>query len=93
LILGAEIPAKVLTDTSKIDSYSSTFHIDIASTATFTLPDHKIGKRFLFKNIGLQSATLKPASGTIDGKPSYTLKQYDFVEMEDDGKLYWIIRK
>jgi len=93
--LGAEIPAKVLTDTSKIDSYSSTFHIETVSIATFTLPDHKVGKRLLFKNIGLQPATLKPApaNGTIDGKVSYTLQQYDFVELEDDGTDYWIIRK
>ena len=62
LILGSSDPTKVLTDTSKIDSYSSTFHIETANIVTFTLPDHNIGKRFLFKNIGLQPATLKPAS-------------------------------
>lgn len=87
-----------LTDATSgvIDSRSYTFHIKTVNRLViFTLPDHKIGKRFLFKNIGLQPATLKPklASGTIDGKPNYTLKQYDFVELEDDGTRYWIIRK
>jgi hypothetical protein len=83
----------VLKDSSVIDSHSYTFHIETVNMVTFTLPSHKRGKRLLFKNIGLQPATLKPASGTIDGKTSYSLQQYDFVELEDDGTHYWIIRK
>jgi hypothetical protein len=83
-----------LTDATPgvIDSRSYTFHIKTVNRLViFTLPGHKIGKRLLFKNIGLQPSTLKPASGTIDGKTSYTLQQYDFVELEDDGTDYWII--
>lgn len=83
----------VLNDSSVLDSHSYTFHIKTVNIVTFTLPDHHVGKRLLFKNVGLQPTTLKPASGRIDDMSSYTLKQYDFVELEDDGTDYWIIRK
>jgi hypothetical protein len=83
----------VLNDSSVLDSHSYTFHIKTVNIVTFTLPDHHVGKRLLFKNVGLQPTKLKPASGRIDDMSSYTLKQYDFVELEDEGTDYWIIRK
>lgn len=81
----------VLNDSSIIDSHSYTFHIKTANMVTFTLPDHKIGKRFLFKNIGNATAILISTKGTFDGMPTYTLPQYSFVELQDDGIDYWII--
>jgi hypothetical protein len=57
------------------------------------LPYHKSGKRLLFKNENSGTVTLRP-KGKIDGKAiDYTLKQYDFVELEDDGENYWIIKR
>ena len=71
-------------------SYS--FHFQSVTPVDFPLPAHKKGKRLLFKNENVGVAKLIPSSGLIDGssKP-YELAKYAFVELEDDGKDYWII--
>ena len=74
-----------------INSRSYTFHIKTVNQVTFTLPPHKIGKRLLFKNIGLEHAKLEAKQGKIDDGVTYTLPPYSFLEVEDDGENYWIV--
>ncbi len=85
-----------MNDASIIDSHSYTHLIDTTKERlTFTLPDHKAGRRLLFKNVGPQTAILKPKnSERIDRSMDiYELHPSDFVELADDGKRYWIIRR
>lgn len=82
------------TSLDYINTYgrSSSFHFKSNNPITFPLPIHKVGKRLLFKNIGVAAVTLISTEGTIDGSPKpYGLAKYAFVELEDDGTDYWIV--
>jgi len=82
-----------LTGTKVINSNSHVILLQTTTAQTLTLPDHKLGKHLLFKNIGTQTVTLTTASGTIDGNLTHALSQYEFVELQDDGMNYWIVRR
>jgi hypothetical protein len=83
---------KAIKDYNHYYGRSYSFHFQAVNPVDFQLPAHKAGKRLLFKNENVGVAKLIPKSGLIDGSPKpYELAKYAFVELEDDGKDYWII--
>ena len=80
-----------VTKKEVINSHSHVILLQTTTAQTLTLPDHKLGKHLLLKNIGTQTVTLTTASGTIDGNLTHALSQYEFVELQDDGTNYWIV--